>query len=222
MATGHSLQRHKIELAAGRQASITVRHGDSPYQLASDFVASEGLSGGETTTRRLAKLIRTKVEKVNFTINNDQDSGSEGLGTKRDDSRESPTTRPIPRPASARSPNRASGRTNSAGGKTPTQVITNGMSSDGDESPFSAPASTHHQQSRPVGEMSIKVSRAGKMGKIVIHKGDDAHMLVSNFCKMYPGALTSRQAHQVIDKITAKLRPSRSPARTAGGSRTEV
>ena len=59
----------KIELSGGREGTIHVKQGDSPFQLAADFVAREGLSGGEKTTQRLAKLISTKVENVVSTIN---------------------------------------------------------------------------------------------------------------------------------------------------------
>ena len=174
----------KVELSGGREGTIHAKQGDSPFQLAADFVAREGLSGGEKTTQRLAKLISTKVENVVSLIN-----------------AAPPSTSSTPKvPARAHSSgSRESASNHELGGARAARARVRVPS----RQQTKARASPR-LPGQPIATLKVDIA-PGKAGKIVVRAGDDPHQLVSTFCKMYPAALTARQAHELMSGIARKL-----------------
>ena len=185
-----------VQLAPGREGRIPVQQGDSPYQLAADFVRRERLPGGEATVQRLAKLIQAKVERFVFEAGTkpEQSAGPQAKEitdpsplklTKTPSSRES--GKPRNRSAGRTTPGRSSSRT-------PQYV------------PSSGDSNRSSRSSRVIAELEIQLGRSGRTGKLVVKQGDDARDLVNTFIKMYPGHLTQRHAEQLVNQINQRLR----------------
>lgn len=179
----------KVKLPGDRgEALIHARQGDSPVGLAGTFISKHGLGGGDATLTKLAKLIHSKVGEAQMRPSITSPSKQGAHRSTSHTHNASPDRETSQHTSMALHP---------SGSRSKSMPSTNPTRSTGDRTQTQGEGGR-----RILVKLEIALGRTGKTGKIVIRLGDDAHDLVTEFCRDHPGIFTARQAEHLEGQVS--------------------